>query len=426
MWNDAIENLRRRLTFLNTVIFSGVIIIIALSSIYFLGSSFYEREVNELAKVAYHEAEEFVAESEKPVSDSTIKDGSLMACIVAKDGETILVDQLGQGEQGSYLRDIRNEWPDSDDKGILIFFPGSEGRQYKYLLVGIPIMDKGNEIGRLYMFKDMEFYYDAFMNTIFILSCLTLLLVLAVSLLAYWLAGRNIEPVRQMYLKQQQFTADASHEMRTPLTVLTLAIDGLRKDDGSSFSIFAREAFAIIGEEVQRLRKLTEDLLYLSRSDEEVNLFEKTFFNFSNVCSTTAEKMQMVAEGKNIALNKDIDENIFIIGNKDSLIRLMVILTDNAIKYSAEKTGILIKAYSKDAKLYIEVIDEGMGISDDDKEKIFDRFYRVDKARSREQNGLGLGLSMAMVIVKKHDGTINVKNNRPCGTIMQVILPLGL
>ena len=118
-----------------------------------------------------------------------------------------------------------------------------------------------------------------------------------------------------------------------------------------------------------------------------------------------------------------MSEHLFLKGDADSLNMLLIILLDNAVKYSSIASEILVKAADRRDCIILQIQDQGIGISDADKEKIFDRFYRVDKVRSREQGGLGLGLALALSIVRLHDGKITVLDNKPQGTIMQVILP---
>lgn len=131
----------------------------------------------------------------------------------------------------------------------------------------------------------------------------------------------------------------------------------------------------------------------------------------------------LVAEEKQQRIKTDLPEHLFLKGDADSLNMLLIILLDNAVKYSPAASEILVKAADKRDGIILQVQDQGIGISDANKEKIFDRFYRVDKVRSREQGGLGLGLALALSIVRLHDGKITVLDNKPQGTIMQIMLP---
>ena len=131
----------------------------------------------------------------------------------------------------------------------------------------------------------------------------------------------------------------------------------------------------------------------------------------------------MLAEKEQRQITSIMPEHIFVRGDHDSLNMLLIILLDNAFKYSPAASAIEVSVERKRDHIVLRVVDQGIGISDEDKSKIFDRFYRVDKVRSREQGGLGLGLSLALSIVRLHRGKINALDNKPRGTIMQVVLP---
>ena len=133
--------------------------------------------------------------------------------------------------------------------------------------------------------------------------------------------------------------------------------------------------------------------------------------------------MSLLAAEKKLQLKQEIQDNLVMQGDEMALSRLLIILLDNAMKYSSEQTQITLRVAKVKTHLVLEVRDEGCGISDDDKQKIFDRFFRVDKARSRSQGGLGLGLSLALAIVRQHGGSIKVLDNKPQGTVMHVQMP---
>ena len=273
------------------------------------------------------------------------------------------------------------------------------------------------------MFKDMEFYYRAALTTLFKLLCVAALLFALACYFGYWLAGRNIQPISKMYERQMQFTADASHEMRTPLAVMALATQGLKEDEDSSYSDFAKESIEMLRNETERMSRLTENLMELARGDEGSLTQLKLEVDMSKLCQQVGQQLALLAEKKEITLRTKVDTNLKLLGDEAALNRLLIILLDNAIKYSPAHTVIDFLATKSKNNLLVEVRDQGCGISDKDKEKVFDRFYRVDKARSRSQGGLGLGLSLARTIVLQHHGEIKILDNKPCGTIMQVLLP---
>lgn len=226
-----------------------------------------------------------------------------------------------------------------------------------------------------------------------------------------------------MYAKQQQFTADASHEMRTPLAVMKLAVQGLQEDEDSRLSDFAKESVNMLQSESERLSRLTENLMTLARSDEDILPVYTAQVDITALCKKVASQMSLLTAEKKRQLKQEIQDNLVMQGDEMALSRLLIILLDNAMKYSPEQTQITLRAAKVKTHLVLEVRDEGFGISDEDKQKIFDRFFRVEKARSRSQGGLGLGLSLALAIVRQHGGSIKVLDNKPRGTVMYVKLP---
>ena len=228
-----------------------------------------------------------------------------------------------------------------------------------------------------------------------------------------------------MYERQKQFTADASHEMRTPLAVMKLAVQGLREDEDSRLSKFAKESVEMLDSEADRLSRLTENLMTLARSDEDNLPAYTEQVDMTALCHKVAAQLALLAEQKQIVLKQEIQADLSVYGDELALSRLLIILIDNALKYSSAKTTVTLRGARVKAQMVIEVRDEGCGISDEDKQRIFDRFFRVDKARSRSQGGLGLGLSLAWAIVHQHGGSIEAFDNQPQGTVMYVQLPLS-
>ena len=211
--------------------------------------------------------------------------------------------------------------------------------------------------------------------------------------------------------------------MRTPLAVMKLAVQGLREDEDSKLSDFAQESVNMLQSESERLSRLTENLMTLARSDEDFLPVYTAQVDMTALCKKVAAQMSLLAAEKKLQLKQAIGDNLVMQGDEMALSRLLIILLDNAMKYSPEQTTITLRAAKVKTHLVLEVRDVGCGISDDDKQKIFDRFFRVDKARSHSQGGLGLGLSLALEIVRQHGGSIKVLDNEPQGTIMYVQLP---
>ncbi|MEE1230071.1 MAG: HAMP domain-containing sensor histidine kinase [Phascolarctobacterium sp.] len=427
MWSKVFEHLRQRMTCIYAAIFGVLILLIVFAAYTFIWWNVLQHEKDELVAKIYHEAEEWVDSGEEPCSAVSVREGSMLAYFVSPDGKTVVLDQLGQGKIREGLFKHRGDWPKKLDTARMLNnrVYDEKGNAHRYLAALAPVLRGDKLEGHLYMFKDMEFYYQAAFTTLFKLLCVAVLLFALACYFGYWLAGRNIQPISEMYGRQMQFTADASHEMRTPLAVMALATQGLKEDEESRYSDFAKESIEMLQNETQRMSRLTENLMALARGDEGNAPAPMQMVNITELCARVGQQLKLLAQEKGIALRTHVDDSLELLGDETALNRLLIILLDNAIKYSPAATNIdFIVTKSKNNVLFV-VQDEGCGISDEDKEKVFDRFYRVDKARSRSQGGLGLGLSLAHAIVRQHQGEIRILDNKPCGTIMQVLLPLN-
>ncbi len=235
-----------------------------------------------------------------------------------------------------------------------------------------------------------------------------------------YLAKWTTRPLMVAYEKQKTFVENASHELRTPLAVLQNRLETLfRRPNSTIMDNFEDIASSL--EEVRNMRILTTNLLDLARRDDGLKVqleeiqpefFDRIFSNYSLIANEN---------GKQLTTFNDLHQPIQ--SDKALLKQLMTILFDNAVKYTGSDGHISLSVTrSRDRKLLITVADNGLGISDEDKKRVFDRFYRVDKARTRQTGGFGLGLSLAQQIVQSLKGTITISDNQPTGTIFQVKL----
>ena len=219
--------------------------------------------------------------------------------------------------------------------------------------------------------------------------------------------------------------AALSHDLRTPLTVLSLGVESLQNDDESRLSGFAQEVLRDMQHETKYMSRLIEALLTLARGDEENTPLARTKVDLTEVAVKVCNKMRPLAAKKGLGLEYSAGDapQVFILGDKNKMEQLLIIFIDNAIKYSESGT-ITVTVDADSMHAVIKVMDEGIGISESDAQKIFERFYRVDKARSRAAGGFGLGLNIARIIVVRHGGTVSVKPRSPHGSIFTVRLPL--
>ena len=239
-------------------------------------------------------------------------------------------------------------------------------------------------------------------------------------LASYILSRKTLVPIAIAFEKQSEFVQNASHELRTPLTIIQAKQELLLTEPNSKI-IDKTEDIALTLNETKRLTKLTKDLMLLASSNKLV--LDKEIVNVDELIENTAKPYIEIASlsEKEIKFDLKYEKDLEIDVNK--IQQLLIILLDNALKYTESGDTIEIASFIKDGKCNIEVRDTGIGISDKGLKEIFNRFYREDAARNRETGGSGLGLSIADTIVKAHNGNIKASHNIPKGTIFTIRLP---
>lgn len=229
----------------------------------------------------------------------------------------------------------------------------------------------------------------------------------------------------------RRFTADASHELRTPLTVLRGELEALMRQPELPAAQIAggkaelREALASTLEETERLSKIVESLLTISRLDSGEAQMELTPFDLADLAATTTEQMRLLAVDKNISLRCEAASPIPILGDRSRVKQVVVNLLDNAIKYTPAGGSVKLSVRAENGAARLEVCDNGIGIPSQALPHVFERFYRVDKARSRPMGGVGLGLPIVRSICTAHGGEITVESTEGEGSRFRVALPLA-
>lgn len=274
-------------------------------------------------------------------------------------------------------------------------------------------------IGTLYVGKNITSHAKLFRQLEAVLAGLTLVFAGAAFALGRYMSRRAMIPIEQAYIRQREFVADASHELRTPLSVLRSSLDALALEEAVRNDPFSSRLIANMKDEVSRMTRLVGDLLTLARSDSGQPELSKEWFDFREHLTQTIEAMTPVAGAKRIALSHEAPDAIPVYGDREKLRQVLYILLDNAIKYTPEGGAVRVQAAvggtERNRWFTLAVSDTGPGIPDKDTERIFERFYRVDRARSRPAGGHGLGLAIAKWIVEAHQGTIGVKPAFPGG-----------
>jgi len=239
----------------------------------------------------------------------------------------------------------------------------------------------------------------------------------------YFLAGKTLIPIETALEEQKRFVADASHELRTPLTALKTSIEVALRDKKLSAGQ-AKKVIKSSLQDVESLQALTSNLLNLASLQNNHQNLSFNQVNIAKVINNAWQKLLPLAKKKKISFKTKINSQK-LLADQQSLEKLFLILLDNAVKYSPSKGKIMVKTGTAKNNLIIKITDTGIGIDDKDIPLIFNRFYRVDKARSKDgADGFGLGLSLAKEIIKLHKGSIQVSSVLNQGTTFTIKLPI--
>ncbi len=321
-----------------------------------------------------------------------------------------------------FILDVVSNWQAQEGE-VSVFGRKNEREQMtRIMMTAKTIVNDDGSVQTVYVGKDVTAMYNGLQKSTYAMVVLGIVALLLATVLGHILSGRAMVPLREAYEKQRQFAADASHELRTPLAVVMASAD-LLENDPSITSPFLKQVIADVRDEVKKMTRLVSDLLLVARSDNKALKLKLQKFDAAELLSQTARLMQPLADKKHIALDIRNRDAHVIQADEQKIKQLMLILVDNAVKYTPDGGEVHVgfeKAPQGRVRFFVQ--DTGIGIAKEDQRRIFDRFYRVDKARSREMGGNGLGLSIAQEIVNLHQGSIEVTSTLGKGTRFTVEL----
>lgn len=275
---------------------------------------------------------------------------------------------------------------------------------------------------RFFAFADNQIISSTFQTQLF-----TSLLICALALTGFYLISRflaklSLEPVEQSWERQRQFVADASHELKTPLTVILANTDILQSHPSASVESQSKW-IGYIQDEAARMKRLVDDLLFLAKSDSPQILPSLVPLQLDQIVTGSLLPFESVAFEAGVTLTEEITSNIVIQGNEEQLRRLVVILLDNAVKYAGTSGIVSVRLDRMQERPRLSVHNTGPAIPPEQLSHLFERFYRIDTSRDRSKGGYGLGLSIAKSIVDGHRGKLTVTSSPSDGTTFTVLFP---
>jgi signal transduction histidine kinase len=353
--------------------------------------------------------------------------------VVNTNGEMIMGNEANHHLRQDLLRLLNSRVENDDEirketlhiqagpRGRWEFRPHEMNQNIHLIIASHSIYEKGQLVGRLYIGKDISFAYQLFHWLLMILMMLGIVFFGVAVFISVVMSKRAMVPISNAFTRQREFVADASHELRTPLSVLLSSIDAMEmtmEPEG-----FVEKLLSNMRQEVKRMTNLVSDLLTLARSDSNANVIKKETFDFRPFADNAIESVTPLAAEKEISLELDAPSSLKATGDSQRLSQLLYILLDNAIKYTPAGGRVRLSLKNEGNDLWFSVQDTGIGIKKEDFAHIFERFYRVDKSRTRQVGGHGLGLSIAKWIVETHGGTIQLASEVGKGSMFVVRIP---
>jgi nitrogen-specific signal transduction histidine kinase len=299
-----------------------------------------------------------------------------------------------------------------------------EVKSHSILGVTVPIRDDdtGKLIGYIRTSQSLNHLHDTIHRLDWGLGAGIVVALVLSGAGGIWLTRQSMQPIEKNVQQLKQFTTDASHELRSPLMVIkSNAAVALRYPEGIRTSDI--EKFQEIAIAAQQMTTLTEDLLLLARIGRKANR-KPEVIDLSSLLTPLIQHYQTQAEAKSIEFKDQLAKNLFVFGDRSQLARLFSNLLENALRYTPPEDSVYLQTTRRGRKVIIKVEDTGIGIAPDHLERIFDRFWRSDQARSQWENGSGLGLAIAQEIAQNHHGLITVSSQLGAGSCFTVELPV--
>lgn len=326
-----------------------------------------------------------------------------------------------QVDKDGNITDIKESDLSMDESDLKICVEQVLSEQYlsgqisKYSLMYVK---RDNMNGYTISFADNSGIYSSLTNTLLLNLGLFIGSMGVIFLISLVLSGFAVKPVKTAWEQQKQFVADASHELKTPLTVI-LANNNIIMSHTENTVKEEKQWLESTEEEAQHMKQLIDQMLFLAKSDAGETNIELTDVDFSEIVEGTALNFEPVAFEKNVMIDPQIENGITLHGNAMQLNQLSHILIDNAVKYANEDSTVTIKLSKTADTVEFEVNNKGNVISEDEVEHIFDRFYRAEKSRTTK--GFGLGLSIAQKIVHSMNGKLIAESNEQDGTTFTAV-----
>ncbi|GIV82050.1 MAG: histidine kinase [Anaerolineae bacterium] len=431
--------LRNKFLLLNLFVTSGVIIL-AFGFIYFITYSNLQADIRQrlqaqpAAQMRLPSTEDVAGRlGESDVNQSVVRnvmaeDAGTFQVEVDKDGQIIRIESAVNLPEDTYRQLAAIAWNHRGMDHVITL----GNRQWRYAVSPIRVQIIGEDGAPLavaehnynILFLDVTVMNETLrqlLMTLLFVGLGTLIVIFAVSL---HVASQAIRPIREAWEKQKQFVADASHELKTPLSIIQANCDALVASREDTIQNQMKWIEYIRGG-ADRMTKLVHDLLILAKIDDESMVPRHGPFNLSEVIESASRSMEAAAMRKNLIVTHLIEPGLSANGDPDGIRQVVEILLDNAIKYANPGGWVTLSLTRAGRRITFTIANSGPGIAKEDLPKVFDRFFRADRSRTHTNGSYGLGLSIAQSIMKRHGSEIRVHSEENVATTFSFTLAAG-
>jgi two-component system sensor histidine kinase CiaH len=414
------------------IAFASIFLVLGIIVFQLLQTSIYQRVDNDLLRLANDQQfirhqltdREQINEAQLPQALDNPPPNNFQQQVVlwSKDGAI-----LNEAALGSRVNDFANLRLEKQqlNKITNLKVKDSNERTLQFRSITIAVPTAANNVAQ---YLQLLINTDPIQGTVervqqILILCMVIFGLLSI-VLCYFLSKWLMQPILQSWKKQQEFVENASHELRTPLTIIQAKLEKLFTRPEKTI-LEESETIALSLNEVRRLNQLTNDLLLLARSDSQENLLQKEPVLVNQFLQNILAPYEELAAAENKQLIVQLKKDGQLQLDPRYLHQCIVILLDNALKYTQKKDVIQVVSTVTDTNWQFTLSDTGLGIDDAQKEAVFERFYRGEQSRNRKTGGYGIGLSIAKWVVNSHQGTILLSDTQPRGTTVTIKIPLN-
>lgn len=285
-----------------------------------------------------------------------------------------------------------------------------------------PLNYEGKVVGYLQVELSLQHRDQTTVQFALTMASVAPFLLFALGVAGYFFSSKAAQPLEDSLLVLRRFMTDAGHELSTPITIIQANAEAMEVDIQANEP--AESRLAVISRATERMGKLVQDLMLLSKMESPQLETKRLPLELDKLVGNLLEEFDPLFKAKGVELKGELMQNAPIYGDPESLKRLVTNLLQNALRYTESGGSVAISVESTPRYAKLKVADTGIGIPPESLPRVFDRFYRVDKSRSRQAGGVGLGLSIVKAIVDAHKGKMEVHSKLDSGTVFSILLPM--